>query len=96
MAKKSLDHLIKKHAKTQEEKEELWRIVDEIIHHRIIGCILDNLDQKHHQELIDNVQKNMTTEELIKFLEEKSGKNMSERIRNTITELKSEILQELS
>src|SRR4030042_929061 len=39
-------------AKTSEEKEELWKLVDEIIHHRVMSAILERFPEKHKKILL--------------------------------------------
>ena len=48
---------IKKVAKTSEEKEELWREVDEIIHHKLMGCVLEKLPCEHHHDFLEKFEK---------------------------------------
>lgn len=92
-----LEKIIKKSSASSEEKEELNSIVQEIVHHRVIGCILDNLDRIHHDEFLEKIlNKKNIDEEIISFLEEKSGRQISEKIQITIQEIENEILQEIN
>lgn len=93
--KKSLEHIIKSYAKTREEREELWRIVEEIMHHRIMGCVLDNLPKEHHDEFLDKLSKSNFNEELIEYLNKKTNKNMDEEIAHEIELIEKEILQDI-
>jgi hypothetical protein len=104
MSKLFFDHLIKldeveeeikKVAKTQEEKEELWQIVDEIIHHRVIGCILDKLPPKNHQEFLEKFHEAPYDLGLIEYLTQKIGENIEEIIRQEIGSLAYELLAEI-
>jgi hypothetical protein len=104
MSKLFFDHLIKldeveaeikKVTKTQEEKEELWQIVDEIIHHRVMGCILDKLPKKHHTEFLEKFHQAPYDEGLIAYLTEKIGENIEEIIRQEIGGLAYELLAEI-
>ncbi len=52
----ALEHIekeVNKIAETREEREELYRIIDEYIHHRIMGCILGKLPNEHHEEFLN-------------------------------------------
>lgn len=89
-----LEKIIKKSSASAEEKEELWKIVDEIVHHKVVGCILDNLDKKHHQEFFNRFTKFSLNQEMINFLEEKADKEISSKIKKTIKDLEIEILKE--
>jgi hypothetical protein len=86
---------IKKVTRTNEEKEELWQIVDEIIHHRIIGCILDNLPKKNHQEFLERFHATPYDVGLMDYLIEKIGENIEEIIRQEIGGLAYELLAEI-
>ncbi len=48
-----VEKAFKKHKLTVEEKEEMWKIVDEMVHHRVVGCILEKLPREHHKEFMD-------------------------------------------
>ena len=86
---------IKKAAETSEEKEELWHLVDEIIHHRVLGCILDKLPGEYHGEFLEKFHKTPHDESLIIFLKEKSGEDIEDLIRKEIENLNSELLREI-
>jgi hypothetical protein len=92
-----LEKIIKKSSTSQEEKEELDSIVQEIIHHRIMGCILDNIDEKHHDVLFSKIQSknNKIDDEIISFLEKVSKKQISKELQKTIKEIQQEIIKEM-
>ena len=46
---------IAKVATTQEEKEDLHRLVDEYVHHRMMDCILDKLPSEHHHQFLSQL-----------------------------------------
>jgi len=103
MSKLYYDHLIvldeieaeiKKGAKSQEEKEELWKVVDEMVHHRVMGCVLENLPEKHHREFLDKFHKAPHDEGLITYLKEKVGENIEDLIKQEIGNLAFELLKE--
>src|SRR4030066_1230028 len=86
---------INSRTQTKEEKDELWRIVDEIVHHKVFGCIMDNLPEKYHQEFIEKFNEAPHDESLFDYLKEKIGKNMEELIKLEIGDLAFEILQDV-
>lgn len=93
---KELDKEIKKAAKTREEREELWVLVDEIIHHKVMGCILDKLPREHHEEFLDMFAKKPHDEEYIfNYLKKKVGSDIEEIIRVEIGNLSSDLLKEI-
>lgn len=84
---------IKKVAKTPEEKEELWREIDEIIHHKLMGCVLDKLPKKDHQEFLEKFEKAPYDEGLFKFLTERVGEDIEDFLKLETEKLKTELLQ---
>ncbi len=103
MSKIYYDHLIvldeveaeiKKAAKSPEEKEELWKVVDEMVHHRVMGVVLDKLPRELHEEFLDKFHKGPHDENLLTYLQEKIGENVEELIRREIGNLAYELLQD--
>lgn len=104
MSKVFYDHLIvleevDKHIKdsveTSEQREELWQIVDEIVHHRVLGCVLDHLPGEHHEEFLGKFHQAPHDESLLSYLREKIKKNIEELIKQEIGGLATEILEEI-
>ncbi len=87
-----LDNKIKKLVSSNEEIQELWAMVDELIHHRVLGCILDNLPEHHHSEFLEKFHKSPSDAKLFDFLREKIDKDMEKIIKSEVKLLKSEIL----
>ncbi len=93
---KKIDRQIKKAAKTPEEREELWALVDEIIHHKVMGCILDRLPREHHDEFLEIFHTHPHDEEIIfGYLRQKVGEDIEEVIKQEIGKLDADLLQEL-
>lgn len=94
---KKVDKQIKKVAKTSEEREELWGLVDEIVHHKAMGCILDKLPGQHHEEFLGMFHKSPHDEELLfGYLRKKVGDNIESLVRQEIGGLATELLSEIS
>ncbi len=91
-----LDALVKSASETAEEREELWRLIDEIIHHRVLGCVLDHLPRQHHKEFMEKLHKAPHDETLIEYLSDKVQKNMEEIIKQEIGELLYELINQTS
>lgn len=92
---KEVDKQIKKIAKTKEEREELWILVDEIIHHKVIGCILDKLPRDNHEEFLEMFYKSPHDEELIfTYLRKKVGNNIESLIKQEIGVLATNLLED--
>lgn len=89
-----IEKVVKKYAKTQEEKEELWGLIDEIIHHKALGFVLDNLDKKHHEEFLEIFHKCPHDEIVIfSYLKEKTNleieRQMQDHFKNIVDEIKA-------
>src|SRR3989344_6046281 len=105
MSKIFYDHLlileevnlfIKRTAQTEEEREELWGLVDEIIHHKVFDVILGKLPREHHEEFLEKFHASPHDESLIDYLKEKIGQNIEELIKQEIGSLGEEILREIN
>ena len=88
-----LDHHIRHAAETPEEKEELWSIIDEIIHHRVIGCVLDRLPEEDHYEFLEIFHKTPHDTELISYINLRIDEGIEEAIRDEIENIKEELLE---
>ena len=95
IAFEEVEKVIKKHSTSKEEREELWQLVDEMIHHRVLGCVLDKLPANHHQEFLEKFHQSPHDESLIGYLTEKIGENAEELIKQEIGSLAYELLQEI-
>ena len=88
----SLDKKIKKLTESSDERQEMWQMVEEIIHHKILGCCLDHLPKEHHNEFLDMFHKAPHDEKLLKYLSEKSKTNMKKVIKQEIKQLTKDLL----
>jgi hypothetical protein len=82
-------------SRTKEEKNELWEIIDDTVHQRVLSCLFENLPESSHQEFIDKFDLCPFDEGLFDYLTGKIGKNVEELIKNELGELAYEILQDL-
>jgi ribonucleotide reductase alpha subunit len=87
-----LDHHIKNKYESNEERQELWQMVEEIIHHKVMGCCLDHLPKEHHNEFLDLFHKSPYDENLLKFLSDKTKKDMKKIIKDEIKLLTKDLL----
>lgn len=88
-----VDKQIKKLVEDSDERIEFWKIIDEIIHHKVLGCIFDKLPSKDHEELITRIKKNPFDEKLIDFISEKIQNDASLLIKYEVKKLELEILE---
>jgi len=80
---------------TKEEKEELWQIIDEIVHHQIMGCIFTHLPRENHEEFLEKFHSAPFDHNLFTYLKEKIQDNIETLITNEMRKLSVEILEEI-
>ena len=90
-----IDKEIKKVPLNREEKDELWKLLDEISSNRILTSILDKLPLEHHEEFLDRFEKAPYDEGIFTYLKEKIGENIEELIKQEIGDLAYELLQDI-
>jgi hypothetical protein len=89
---RGLETKIKKSAPSNEERQELWLYVEEIIHHNVLECCLDSLPEEHHQEFLKKFHEKPHDKSLLDYLNEKTGKKMEKIIKAEIKKLSKELL----
>ncbi len=92
---KEVDVFIKKATDSQEEKEELWGLVDEIVHHKVLDVILGKLPRSHHNDFLEMFHSHPHDENLMSYLKEKIGENIEEIIRQEIGDLALNLLEDI-
>lgn len=78
-----------------EEKEEMWQLIDEMIHHRVVGCILDRLPSEHHNEFIGRLTDEPYNSKLVGYLVERIGDDIEELIRKEVGTIEEELLSQI-
>lgn len=105
MSKLFFDHLavfeeiegkIDSAAKTAEEREELWAIMDALVHHKALGFILDKLPQDYHNQFLEMFHKAPHDEAILDFLKDKIGENFEELLRAELGNLAFDVLADSS
>ncbi len=92
---KRLDKKIKHITKTQDEKEELWVLIDELIHYRVLGCILDKLSKNSHEEFLSRFYLAPYDEDLIDFLNKMVKEDIVKIIKKEIKLLEDELIKDI-
>lgn len=92
-----IEEILREQGLEHEEKEELHALVDEMISHRILGCVLDHLPREHHEEFLNRFHTAPHDARIIIFLQIKTPKeiDIEEKIREEVQKLKQELLEEL-
>lgn len=88
-----IDKEIKQIAETSEERDELWQLVDEIVHHRVLGCILDHLPHEHHEEFLTKLQERPYDIGIMTYLKKKIRENIEDLIKKEVEDLKQELME---
>jgi len=86
---------INKVSTTKEEKQDLWQIVDEMIHHKVLDLLLGKLPKAYHQEFMDKFLTAPHDETLFTYLNAKIGDDVEKLIKQELDNLASDILKEL-
>lgn len=87
-----LDKKIKKLSSSNDEMQELWKYVEELIHTKVLDCCLDNLPEEHHSEFLDKFHKAPHDTGLLDYLNQKIGKDVEKLIKIEIKKLRKELL----
>lgn len=91
----AVDKSIKKASSTKEEAIELWGVVDEIVHHRVFGCVLEHLPKEHHKEFLVMFHQSPGDEKLLEFLKDKIKRDITLIIKESVAILVLELTKDL-
>lgn len=90
-----LERKISEVVSSSEEREELWHLVDELLHHKVIHCILDKLDKKHHKEFVIKLHSKPHSEGLLDYLAKKIKIDIEGFIKAEVKSIESEIISDI-
>lgn len=102
MSKLFYDHLISikkfekevsKRSFSSGEKDELWKLVDQFVGNKVVSVVLKNLPLYCHEEFMLMLQEKPNNTEIIVYINEKSGKNIEDEIKNEIKDLEMELVE---
>lgn len=88
-----VEKILKENIKDKDSREEIFKLVDEIAHHRVLGCILDRLPEKHHKEFMNHVHDRPHDEGILHYLADKVTEDVEEFLRKETYELTQELLE---
>ena len=89
---KGLDKKIKRMTSSNDEMQELWSYVEELIHTKVLDCCLGNLPEDNHQEFLEKFHKAPHDSSLLDYLNQKIGKDVEKLIKAEIKKLSKELL----
>lgn len=104
MSKVFYDHLIDlkkthrfihEHIENHEERVELWAIVDEIVHYRVIHIVLTHLPNDFHEDFLEKFLEAPYDQTLLLHVNSKTNVDIEEKIREELESLEEEILREI-
>lgn len=105
MAKIFYDHLIsfagvestlKGYSLQKEEYDELVKIADETIHHRILNIILTKLPKEKHELFLESFYASPANKKLLDFLKKEAGPEVETEIGNEGKKVIKEIIAEIN
>lgn len=91
----NLEKKIREAIETCEEREELWQLVDEVIHYRILGLILEKIPEELHYEFLTMLQTRPFDEQILPFANQLTEDNLEEVILEEIKNFEKEIINEV-
>lgn len=86
---------LKKLGLDPDEKRELEHLIDSMVHHRVIGCVLTHLPQAHHEEFLHKFQKSPYDPALIAWIDQRIEASVEEHVKAEMKKLKREILEDI-
>lgn len=87
-----VDREVKKIVKDPEAREEIYHLIDEIVHHRVVGCILGKLPHEHHQEFVSHMADHPHDESILDYLQRRIPEDVGEFVRQELHLLSGELL----
>lgn len=90
-----IEVIIRNSTSSKEEQEELWQLVEEIVHTKVLHLILDKLPRDHHNEFLEEFTNAPHDEMHIHFLNDKTGEDIEVIIQGEMQSLEEEIIREL-
>jgi len=91
-----VDTQIKSLAETEDERKELWDLVDDMVQKKVMDRIFSLLPSQDHEEFLGLFHEKPHDESLLSYLAEKIQDNIEEKIKSDVEDLKEEILTLLS
>jgi hypothetical protein len=99
LALTELEREIKRFLADNEEKEELWNVIDDIIHHRVVSRILEAIPDQYHMEFLlrfyEAPYDQGHFEYLNGLLAARTEEKIEEIIKKEMEALKKELIKEI-
>ncbi|OGM30110.1 hypothetical protein A2801_03865 [Candidatus Woesebacteria bacterium RIFCSPHIGHO2_01_FULL_41_10] len=88
-----LETRVKVITKDREEQNEIFRLIDEIVHHRVVGCILNHLPEEHHEKFLVHLSERPHDKQILDFLRDKILEDIEGFIKQEIRTVAIELLK---
>lgn len=92
----TINVLIHQITENKDEKEELWHIVEHILHHRVLEFILDSLHPHHHDTFIVMYHDAPYDHSILFFLKDKIHSGFDKDLEKYLQKLESELIKEIT
>ena len=89
---KELEKHIKHAVEDSDEREEMYKLIDDILHHRLLGTILEKLPKEHHKEFMHKFAAHPHDVGHLTYLTERIQEDVAEFIKQEVRILSTEIL----
>lgn len=78
-----------------EEKKEIEKHIDSLIHHRVIDRLLTHLPRHHHEEFLQHFKTRPFDPSLVNYLDQRIERSVESHVKEEIEKLKKELLNEI-
>ena len=78
-----------------EERDEVFDLLDDIFHHRILDSLLDILPESHHQDFLDRFARTPHDIDLLEYLRQHTTSDPQAKIITTFEIVKREVLLDI-
>jgi hypothetical protein len=89
---KEVEKHVKLAVKNPEEREEMYKLIDDILHHRLLYAILEKLPKEHHKEFMHRFAERPHDESHLVYLSARVQEDVKEFIKQEVRMLSTELL----
>ncbi len=89
---KDVEKQLKRAVKDYDERVEIYKLIDDILHHRLLSSILEKLPKENHKEFVQKFCDHPHDESHIEYLTKRINQDMKEFIKSEARVLSTEIL----
>jgi hypothetical protein len=90
-----LEYAINEVSDSEDERHELWKVADELVHHHVLGCVFDHLPEEFHEEFLQKYHENPADDLLVHFINTKASIDFTEIVASELQRLQKSVLSDL-